>query len=71
MKRTHTFHKENCNNNIRNSITDILGRTVVLSGIHAFEWKITIISGTCMTTQEFNGRKEATKEFNKFKRRKR
>lgn len=50
------------------SIVDMLGRTIVLSGIHAFEWSITIISNDTMTVIQFANRVEATKEFNRYRR---
>ena len=50
------------------SIVDILGRTIVLSGTHAFEWSIAIISNDTMTVIQFANRVEATKEFNKYRR---
>lgn len=70
MRKKHTFHRENCNNCIRMSFTDILGRTIVLSGIHAFEWLIAIISSDTMIVIQFANRVEATKEFNKYRRKK-
>lgn len=68
MARKHIFHRENCNTCIRMSIVDILGRTIVLSGTHAFEWSIAIISNDTMTVIQFANRIEATKEFNKYRR---
>lgn len=50
------------------SIVDILGRTIVLSGIHAFEWQITIVGDNSLTIIKFTNRIEATKEFNKYRR---
>ena len=68
MSKKHTFHRENCTNCIRMSIVDILGRTIVLSGIHAFEWQITIVGENSLTIIKFANRVEATKEFNKYRR---
>ena len=70
MARKHTFHRENCNTCIRISIVDILGRTIVLSGTHAFEWQVTIIDRNSITIIRFKGRVDATREFNKYKRKK-
>lgn len=64
------YNRENCNNRIRMSIKDTLGRTIVLSGIHAFEWRVTILERKNMTILEFKNRVEATKEFNKYKKHK-
>ena len=52
------------------SIVDILGRTIILSGTHAFEWSVTIVNKHSLTIIEFANRVEATKEFNKYKRKK-
>lgn len=68
MSKKHTFHRENCTNCIRMSIVDMLGRTIVLSGIHAFEWQVSIISDNNLTIIRFANRIEATKEFNKYRR---
>lgn len=68
MSKKHTFHRENCNTCIRMSIVDILGRTIVLSGTHAFEWQIAIVTSTSLTIIRFANRVEATKEFNKYRR---
>lgn len=50
------------------SIVDILGRTIILSGTHAFEWSVIIVNKHSLTIIEFANRVEATKEFNKYKR---
>ena len=68
MARKHTFHRENCNTCIRMSIVDMLGRTIVPSGTHAFEWQITIVGENSLTVIKFANRVEATKEFNKYRR---
>lgn len=66
-----TFHRENCNTCIRKSIVDVLGRTIVLSGTHAFEWQITVLEiNNSLTIIKFSNRVKATKEFNKYKKRK-
>ena len=62
-----TYHRENCDNRIREIITDMLGRTIVLAGKHAFEWSITICSDNTYYKITYKNRIEATKEFNKFK----
>lgn len=68
MSKKHTFHRENCNTCIRMSIVDMLGRTIVLSGTHAFEWQITIVGENSLTVIKFANRVKATKEFNKYRR---
>ena len=50
------------------SIVDMLGRTIVLSGTHAFEWSVMIANKYSLTIIRFANRVEATKEFNKYKR---
>lgn len=62
------FHKENCQNLIRTAFTDSIGRVIILSGIHAFEWQVTIFSGSVMTTISFPSRREALKEYNRYRR---
>lgn len=62
------FHRENCQNLIRMAFTDPIGRVIILSGIHAFEWTVTVFSGSAMTTITFSNRAEATKEFNRYRR---
>lgn len=68
----HTYHRENCDTLVRESIVDVWGRRIVISGTHAFEYSITVVSitGHSVTTTYKNGR-EARKEFQKYKRRKR
>lgn len=68
MKKKHTFHRENCTNRVRLSFNDAIGRTIILTGIHAFEWQINIITDNTMISIRFANRQEATKEFNKYKR---
>lgn len=42
MARKHTYHRENCDCLIRETVVDIWGRTIYLAGRHAFEWSITV-----------------------------
>lgn len=69
MARKHTYHRENCDCFIREVIVNVYRETIVLSGQHAFEYSITVISitGRIVVTNFKNG-KEARKEFNKYKR---
>nr|DAG91918.1 MAG TPA: hypothetical protein [Crassvirales sp.] len=71
MARKHTYHRENCDCSIREVIVDVYGRKIILSGQHAFEYSITVISitGRIVITDFKNG-KEARKEFYKYKRKK-
>lgn len=71
VKRTHTYHRENCDCFIREVIIDVYGRRIILGGQHAFEYSITVISitGRIVVTNFKNG-KEARKEFYKYKRKK-
>lgn len=66
--KTHKYHRENCDTCIRETFIDIYGRTIYLSGTHAFEYTISIISitGNIQTTTYKNGR-EARKELRKYK----
>lgn len=68
MKRKYTYHKENCNCFIRETIIDILGRTITLGGYHAFEWTITIYTKDRIISTQYPNSKEAKKEFQKYKR---
>ena len=68
MSKKHTFHQENCNTCIRMSTVDMLGRTIVLSGTHAFGWQVTIVGENSLTVIKFVNRVKATKEFNKYRR---
>lgn len=70
MPRKYSYHRENCTTCVRLSIVDILGRTIVLSGTHAFEWQVTIIDKSSITIIGFKGRVDATREFNKYRRKK-
>lgn len=49
------------------SIVDMLGRTITLCGTHAFEWSIAITTNNSITIVQFKNRELATKEFNKYK----
>lgn len=71
MARKHTYHKENCDCLIREIIVDNYGREIILSGQHAFQYSISIISITGkITTTNYRNGKEARKEFYKYKRKK-
>lgn len=53
MSRKRIYHQENCDRFIRETIIDTWGRTIVLSGQHAFEWTITICTKTTMVTTKY------------------
>lgn len=63
----HTFHRENCESCIRDIAKDILGRTIVLTGTHAFEWSICICDGDSTLQITYSNRIKAQKEFNRLK----
>lgn len=67
MKKKHIFHREQCENRMRDSFTDMFNRLIVLSGTHAFEWSITICEGDRITKMTYSCRKDARKEFEKYK----
>lgn len=53
------------------TLIDQLGRKIILLGIHAFEWEVSILHNNNLTTVKFANRIEATEEFNKYKIKKR
>lgn len=61
------YHKNNCECRVRESIIDIYNRNIVLSGRHAFEWSVSIITTKTTLTINFPSRKEAVREFKKYK----
>ena len=70
MSRKRIYHQENCDRFVRETIIDTWGRTIVLSGQHAFEWTITICTKTTMVTTKYPNGNKARKEFYKYKRKK-
>lgn len=70
MSRKHIYHQENCDRFVRETIIDTWGRTIVLSGQHAFEWTITICTKTTMVTTKYPNGNRARKEFYKYKKKK-
>lgn len=66
-KRNRKYHRENCDNRMRDMLVDTLGRTIILSGQHAFEWSITICSHNVYTKTTYKNGKEARKQFKKYK----
>ena len=70
MERKRIYHQENCDRFVRETIIDTWGRTIVLSGQHAFEWTITICNRNTMVTTKYPNGNKARKEFYKYKRKK-
>lgn len=67
MSKKHIFHRENCASCIRDVAKDLLGRTLVLTGKHAFEWSLCICDENSTLTITYSNRAEARKEFNRRK----
>lgn len=65
---SHTFHRENCESRVRDIAKDLLGRTIVLTGTHAFEWSICICDGDSTLKITYSNRAKARKEFNRIRR---
>ena len=63
MKR---YHRDNCDNRLRATITDKYGRTISLFGKHAFEWDIAIETNGRITITSYPNGALARKEFNKL-----
>lgn len=66
-KRKKQYHRENCDNRMRDMFMDALGRTIVLSGQFAFEWSITIYSHGRIVRMTFKNGTEARKHFREYK----
>ena len=62
------YNKNNCDCFVRDIITDIYQRTIVLSGQYAHEYTISICTKTSIYTQKYPNGYIARKEFNKLKR---
>lgn len=62
------YNRNNCDNRLRAVITDKFGRTVALFGKHAFEWEIVLEEDGRTIIWSFKSRIDATREFNKYKR---
>lgn len=63
-----TYHKENCSSCVRAVITDKAGNRITLMGQHAFNWSIVKEKDGKIIITSFPNRVEATKEFNKYRR---
>lgn len=71
MARKYTFHRENCDCLVREIIIDIYGRSIILSGQHAFEWSITVYTRERIIKTTYPNGKEARKAFYQYKKNKR
>jgi hypothetical protein len=58
------YHRDNCDCFIRETVTDIYGRTIILGGKHAFEYSITIVTKYSMTTTRYPNGKEFVTGYN-------
>lgn len=66
MAKKHTIHPENCKNRVRETVT-FCGMHVTLSGKYSQEWSVSKEVNGKITINVFPNRKEARKEFNKYK----
>lgn len=66
-----TIKRKNCQPKIRITATDVLGRTMTLTGRYAFEYSVVIETEHGMTCFTHSTRKEALADFNKRKAKKR
>lgn len=57
------YNRINCTGCIRGEGRDIFGRKVIISGIHAFEYSVTIITATSETIRRFPNGREARRYF--------
>ena len=67
MRKKYTYHRENCNCSIRETVIDIYGRTITLSGQHAFEWSIIISTEDRTVKTVYSKGIDARREFYKLK----
>lgn len=63
------YNRTNCTGTIRGTFTDKYSRTITISGVHAFEYTIEIVTITkAVTTERYKNGKTARKRFNELKR---
>lgn len=65
MNKRRQYHKSNCDSIVRATVTDALGRKVILVGKHAFEWSIILEKEGRLVITTFPNRKQAVDTFNK------
>lgn len=58
-----TFNRRNCTGCVRGEGRDLLGNKVIISGVHAFEYSVVIISGSLEQIRRFPNGKEARAFF--------
>lgn len=68
MFEQYLYSGENCQTHVKMSITDILGRTVILSRTHASDWRVSIVDKSNITVITFGERTAAMREFNRYRR---
>lgn len=69
MARKYQYHRENCDNYLRATMTDSFGRVISLYGKHAFEWKIVLEKDGKTIIHQYPNRKKAVEDFNNYKKR--
>lgn len=64
-----TYNKHNCVGLVRAEFIDRWGRKIILTGIHAFDWQIHIVSiiGN-ISTEHFEKGAQARRRFSELKR---
>lgn len=65
MNKRRQYHKSNCDSIVRATVTDVLGRKVILVGKHAFEWSIILEKEGRLVITTFPNREQAVDTFNK------
>ncbi len=63
-----TFNRSNCTGCIRGEGRDFFGNKVIISGVHAFEYSVVIISGSTEQIRRFPNGKTARVFFAKITR---
>lgn len=63
-----TFNRCNCTGCVRGEGRDLFGNKVIISGVHAFEYSVVIISGATEQIRKFPNGKKARVFFAKITR---
>lgn len=63
--RTHTIHECNCRNQVRATVY-VGGTTITLMGKYGFGWKIVRETNGRIIIEEYENRKQARKEFQRY-----
>lgn len=63
------YHSENCDFRVRKVKKDAINRIIILTGQHAFEYTIHIVSNDkkSVTSIKYSNRETAIKKYNKIK----